>query len=186
MNASYDLLVRAHGRGSLRLIRLALCASALLLAIISPSVVTAGPQQAPAAPDYPRYCLINLGALGAPNGAPVFPGVVLNNHGDVIAQAGTSTADPHPIPLQEGFIWHGILSNATGIVHDFGALPGTNHSLPSGISQNGLITGFSGNGTVDPLTGFGPLRAVLWDSDLTGRPLDMAITAVLIPTPGTR
>jgi len=186
VNASYHSLVRAHGRGSLRLIGLALYALALLLAIISPGAVTVGPQQAPAAPDCPRYCLINLGTLGAPNGASVYPGVVLNNHGDAIAQAGTSTADPYPIPLQDGFIWHGILSNATGIVHALGALPGTNHSLPSGISQNGLITGFSGNGTVDPLTGFEQLRAVLWDSDLTGRPLDKAIIAVLMPTPGTR
>ena len=161
MNPPYHSLVRAHGRGSLRSIRLVLCASALLLAIISPGVVTAGPQQAPAARDYPRYRQINLGTGGAPSGAPVFSGVVLNNYGDVSAQAGTSTADPSPMPLQDGFIWHGILSNATGIVHDLGALPGTNHSLPSGISQNGLITGFSENGTVDPLTGFDQLRAVL-------------------------
>src|SRR6185312_933823 len=99
-------------------------------------------------------------------GGRVFPGVVLNNRGDVIAQAGTSTPDPYPVPFQDGFIWHGILSNATGAVRDLGALPGINHSLPSGIAQNGLIAGLSSNGLVDPLTGFDELRAVLWDNNL--------------------
>ena len=167
MNASYRSLFRVEGRCRLRPILLALCTSAVLLAIASPGVVAAGPKGAPAAPTYPLYRLIDLGTLGGPNAAPVFPGVVLNNRGDVIAQASTSTPDPYPVPLQDGFIWHGILSNAAGVVRDLGALPGTNHSLPSGIAANGLIAGFSSNGAVDPLTGFDQVRAVFWDQHLT-------------------
>ena len=162
MNASYGSPFRAHGRDRPRLILLARCTLALLLAVASPGVVTAGPKQAPAAPNYPRYRLIDLGTLGGPDSGPVFPGVVLNDRGDVIAQAATATLDPNAIQ-DDGYAWHGILSNATGVVRDLGSLPGITTSLPSGINQNGLIAGFSTNGLLDPLTDFPVFRAVLWD-----------------------
>ena len=143
-------------------------AFALLLAVASPGATAADPKQAPAAPDYPRYRLIDLGTLGGPNaGTWCFPCIMLNNHGDVIAAASTATPDPYPFTFQDEFIWHGILSNATGVVRDLGALPGTNQSVATGINANGLITGISGNGLLDPLTGFPQLRAVLWDQSLT-------------------
>ena len=119
----------------------------------------------PTPPDYPRYRLVDLGTLGGPNSSQVFPGVTLNNQGEVIAQASTDTLDPYPFTIADEFIWHGILSNANGIVRDLGALPGVNQSLPVWISNNGFIVGMSENGLLDPLTDFPQLRPVLWDRD---------------------
>ena len=106
----------------------------LLLATASSSIAVAGPQDTSATAKYPHYRMVVLGTLGGPNGGPTAPAASLNNRGDVIAQASTTTPDPYPIFLQDGFIWHGILSNATGTVRDLGALPGTNNSFPSGIA----------------------------------------------------
>lgn len=114
-------------------------------------------------PQYPRYRLVDLGTLGGSNSLHVAPAVSMNDRGDVIAQASTSVPDPLDPSLQDGFIWHGILSNATGVVHDLGALPGINQSLAGGISRNGLMAGLSTNGLLDPLASFPQLRAVMWD-----------------------
>jgi len=120
-------------------------------------------QKAPAA-NRGRYRLIDLGTLGGANSGQVFPAVSMNNRGDVIALSSTGIPDPVDPSLQDGFIWHGILSNAGGVVHDLGALPGVNQSLAGGVSRNGLIAGFSTNGLLDPLTDFPQVRAVMWDS----------------------
>jgi probable HAF family extracellular repeat protein len=143
-------------------------ALALLVAIASPNITVAGQMDTSATAKYPHYRMVVLGTLGGPNGGPTAPAASLNNRGDVIAQASTATPDPDPIsfPNGDGLIWHGILSNATGIVRDLGALPGTNSSVPQGISQNGLISGVSENGLLDPLTNFPQMRAVLWDHNL--------------------
>ena len=78
--------------------------------------------------------------------------------------------DPYPFAFADEFIWHGILSNANGVVRDLGALPSIN-SLPVWISNNGFIVGMSENGLLDPLTDFPQLRPVLWDSDRNIRDL---------------
>ncbi len=142
---------------------LSACALVMLVGAATPGTAIAGGAHAPPPAGYPRYRLIELGTLGGANGMPVFPGVTLNDRGEVIAQASTNTLDPDP-GLQDDFIWHGILSGASGAVHDLGALPGINQSFPSGISANGLIAGFSTNGQIDALTGFPELRAVSWDA----------------------
>lgn len=148
------------------------CALALAIATSVTGSAFADGNHGAAVTDYPRYRLVDLGTLGGPNGSPVFPAVSLNNRGQVIAQGGTATPDPYPVQLQsDGLIWHGILSDATGVVRDLGALPGTNQSLASGISQSGLITGLSENGVLDPLTGFPQFRAVLWNQ--AGTMLDL-------------
>jgi probable HAF family extracellular repeat protein len=138
-----------------------------LHAVTALSLLLAGasPDLADAAPSYPRYRLIDLGTLGGPNALPIFPGVTLNDRGEVIAQASTAMPDPNNFE-GDGLVWHGILSDASGIVRDLGALPGPNRSLAGMINQNGLIVGFSTNGVLDPLTDFPETRAVLWDKSL--------------------
>jgi probable HAF family extracellular repeat protein len=118
----------------------------------------------PPPPRYPKYKLVDLGTLGGANSSQVSPAVSMNNRGDTIAFSSTAVADPLDPSLQDGFIWHGILSNANGVVRDLGALPGSNQSLATGVSANGLIAGLSGNSLLDPLTDFPQLRPVLWDS----------------------
>src|SRR5262245_38608144 len=100
----------------------------------------------PGPPEYPRYRLIDLGTLGGANSSQVSTAVSMNNRGDVIAFSSTGIPDPLDPSLQDGFIWHGILSNPSGVVHDLGALPGVNQSLATGISHNGLLAGISTNG----------------------------------------
>jgi probable HAF family extracellular repeat protein len=116
-----------------------------------------------APPGYPRYRLIDLPTLGGPNSGQVGPAVTLNNRGEAIAIASTDTLDPNPFTLQDEFIWHGILSDANGLVRDLGALPGTNQSLPVWISGSGLIVGASENGLIDETVDFPQLRPVFWD-----------------------
>src|SRR5215469_7566158 len=136
-------------------------ALALLVTIASPSITVAGQIDTSAAAKYPRYRMVVLGTLGGPSSAPNAPAVSLNNRGQIVAQANTPTADPYPFNITgDGLVWHAILSNATDIIRDLGALPGTNSSWAAGISESGLIAGWSQNGLLDPLTGWPEMRAV--------------------------
>jgi probable HAF family extracellular repeat protein len=140
---------------------------ALLLVFVSPSLSVAAQESSSVSPKYPRYRMVVLGTLGGPNSFPSVTAVSLNNRGQIIAQGSTPTPDPYPFSItDDGFVWRAILSNATGVARDLGALPGTNSSWPAGISQSGLIAGWSQNGLLDPLTGWPAMRAVLWDNRL--------------------
>src|SRR4051794_39087471 len=132
------------------------------LAAFTSSPIIAGTPPA----DYPRYKLVDLGTLGGPYALQIFPGVTLNNRGEVIAQAGTAAPDPFSSDfwIQDGFIWHAILGTGNGVVRDLGGLNG-NQNLPGWIADNGLIAGFGENGLMDDLAGFPQLRALLWTKD---------------------
>jgi hypothetical protein len=122
MNPPDRLTLPAPRDARLRSIRHRISALALVLAISSPGTIAAGLEQAPAAPHYPRYRSIDLGTPGGPNASQVDPAVTHNDRGDVIAMASTATPDPDPFTLQDDLIWHVILSDATDIVRDLGAL----------------------------------------------------------------
>jgi probable HAF family extracellular repeat protein len=117
---------------------------------------------------YPHFRLIDLGTLGGQNSGVPVPGPDLNDRGEIIASASTGLPDPFPdFSLQDdGTIWHGILSNANGVVRDLGGIKG-NHSVPVWISENGLIVGFGENGRFDNLGGFPQVRALFWDKNRT-------------------
>ena len=116
---------------------------------------------------YPHFRLIDLGTLGGQNSVVPVPGPDVNDRGEIIAFASTGVLDPFPdFPLQDGTIWHGILSNANGVVRDLGGIKG-NHSLPVWISENGLIAGFGENGRFDNLGGFPQIRALFWEKNRT-------------------
>jgi probable HAF family extracellular repeat protein len=55
-----------------------------------------------------------------------------------------------------GFQWQ------DGVLTNLGTLPGGRYSSTDWISGNGLIAGWSENGTPDPLSGLPEFRAVLW------------------------
>jgi len=116
-------------------------------------------------PNYPRYRLIDLGALGGDNAFTVLPGVTLNNRGENIAQGSNGVPDPFPDTefTDDGTVWHGMLTTASGPVRDLGALPGINQSIPVWISGTGLIVGISENGLLDETADFPQLRPVWWD-----------------------
>jgi probable HAF family extracellular repeat protein len=114
-------------------------------------------------PHPPRYRLVDLGTFGGPasyfsNG---FDGI-LNNHGTAVGWANTSTPDPVCFVAPNCFATHAFQAR-DGVIADLGVLDGGLDSAALWISPNGLITGYSQNGEIDPLLpSFPEVRAVLW------------------------
>jgi len=118
---------------------------------------------------YSRYKLIDLGTFGGPqsyiaDGADITAVRVLNNKGIFTGWADTSASDPFP-----DFCWDDdcLVAHAfLGDKHrkkDLGVLPGGASSDTTWIADNGLISGDSQNGEIDPLIpGLPEVRAVLW------------------------
>lgn len=115
--------------------------------------------------EHNHYKLIDLGTFGGPasyfqNG---FDGL-LNNQGTVTGWADTSMADPNPAFCfnPDCFVSHAFQSR-NGSLRDLGTLSGGASSQTTWIAANGLISGNSQNGQIDPLFfGFPENRAVLW------------------------
>lgn len=124
-----------------------------------------------------QYKLIDVGTLGGPNsgvGFEGFPMNALSSDGVLAACSDTAIADanypnfnpsmpqsafelPQPNPrIFHSFEWK------DGRLIDLGALPGLNSSCPNHVSSNSLIAGASQNGTIDPITGWPEIQAVLW------------------------
>jgi probable HAF family extracellular repeat protein len=115
------------------------------------------------------YKLIDLGTFGGPHSETADGGGItsvnaLNNQSSFIGWADTATADPYPDVcfVDDCFVTHAFRTR-NGHKSDLGTLPGGPSSLSTWISPNGLISGISENGKLDPLIpGFPQLRAVLW------------------------
>jgi len=114
-------------------------------------------------PKHHHYKLIDIGTFGGP--ASIFNNPsyrVLNNRGTAVGSADTSIPDPYfpncyyDCLIDHGFAW------TNGVKTDLGTLPGGASSIAYSINKNGLITGQSQNGLIDPLTGFPEAHAVIW------------------------
>jgi probable HAF family extracellular repeat protein len=126
-------------------------------------------------PKQHRYKLVIIDTFGGPtsgvNGE--IPPRMLSNQGVLAGCADTSTPDPNypnfnpfnanvpggPLPdplIFQTFQWK------KGILTDLGAFPGTNSSCAFWVSGNGLIVGASGNGSIDPLTGWPEINTAVW------------------------
>jgi probable HAF family extracellular repeat protein len=119
------------------------------------------------AAQHTRYKLIDLGTLGGRNSYQITPAQSLNNRSEVIAFADTAVPDPNgQNGITDGLVSHAILGKQ-GVVTDLGTPAGVdstvNASVPTWISETGLVAGMSENGLIDPLTGFPQVRAVLWN-----------------------
>jgi len=118
-----------------------------------------------------HYKLIDLGTHGGPQsfGDPGHGAANINNRGTVVGVADTDTPDPYypnsnPLITASGpdpFVYHVFLWK-NGSVTDLGSLPGSNSSAASFITENGLVSGESLNGAIDPLMGWPEENAVLW------------------------
>jgi probable HAF family extracellular repeat protein len=122
-----------------------------------------------------HYELIDLGTFGGLQSYLYIPNnyaPVLNNQGTVVGYADTATPDPF-----QGagfcFVQDCLVTNAfetkNGTLQNLSILPGGASSAPGWISPNGLIAGWSQNGTTDPsFPGFPVTHGVLWkDGKLT-------------------
>ena len=132
------------------------------------------------AAQHTRYRLVVVGTLGGPQsyGDPGHGAANINNRGTAVGVADTSAADPfYPNfnPLLSGligsypFIYHAFTTRGAASV-DLGGLPGGYNSVPSFITENGLVTGESLNGSMDPFTGWPAEDPVLWKD---GRIIDL-------------
>lgn len=115
-----------------------------------------------------HYAVIDMGTFGGPNSGysdpfPLEDGL-LNNRGAVVGVADTTAPDPFaPNCMVDCYLAHAFRSE-DGVMTDLGALPGNNVSYAFWTTNNGLTTGDSENGAIDPLTGFPETEAVLWRS----------------------
>jgi uncharacterized membrane protein len=117
----------------------------------------------------PSYKLIVLGTLGGPSsyGDPGHGAGNINNRGAAAGVADTATLDPNypnfnPLGFfADPFVHHAFLARS-GVVVDLQALPGTNSSSVSFVTESGLASGQSLNGAIDPLTAYPEQTAVLW------------------------
>jgi probable HAF family extracellular repeat protein len=109
-----------------------------------------------------QYKLIDIGTLGGPNSG-FFPGErLVNNQGVVIGGADTPTPDPHaPNCFGDCFVGH-TFQWQKGVLTDLGALPGLNSSGPNWMNAEGVVTGISQTGLIDPLSGTPEYDAVIW------------------------
>jgi probable HAF family extracellular repeat protein len=118
-----------------------------------------------------RYKLVVIDTLGGPQsyGDAGHGAANINNRGIAAGTADTNTPDPNypnfnPLITSIGpypFVYHAFLTK-NGSPTDLEALPGANDSSPTFITENGLVSGISLNGSIDPLTGWPEERAVLW------------------------
>jgi probable HAF family extracellular repeat protein len=147
-----------------------LAAVTLLVALVVPLSLAAQQQPATLAHEKThRYRFVDLGTLGGPAaylyGSDKISEVrMLNEHGVVTGWGTTSTLDPY-----QDFCWDGdcFLAHTfhwqKGVMTDLGALVDGVNSDARWITDNGLISGDSENGELDPLNpGFPEIRAVLW------------------------
>lgn len=126
-----------------------------------------------------RYRLVDLGTLGGPNSYQPFGYVgnflteaSLSDGGTFGGWAATSAADPDaPNCFFDCFVDH-ALQWRDGVRTDLGALTGAPelNSAVTWISPNGLISGISENGEIDPLVAFPVLHGVVW---LNGKITDL-------------
>jgi probable HAF family extracellular repeat protein len=150
---------------------LAAMVASVLVAGSAPAVARTGGEQKPA----PRYGVIDVGTLGGAQSDAALPGRPITPSGAVIGLAETTIADesfpnanpffgdPSPV-LAHAFTWR------NGRITDLGALPGNNESMVFQVNASGVGAGASEDGTVDPLTGYPAMRAVLF---ARGRVLDL-------------
>jgi probable HAF family extracellular repeat protein len=140
------------------------CAAIVLLAALAPPQLTAQDNQDH---KHHHYQVVDLGALGGNNSFTPFPAArTLNQVGIAVAEADTSTPDPYtPNCFQTLFgecLVNHILRWKNGATTDLGALAGVNSSFPVWINDGGLVSGFSENGLIDPLTDFPEVEGALW------------------------
>jgi hypothetical protein len=152
-----------------------LCLMLLSLGLLLPGKGAAQENSQPkwSATDHMRYRFRDVGTFGGPVGSLAndstgtgSPSGVLNNRGSIVSGADTSIPNPNypnvcllcatdPL-IVHAFRWQ------DGVLADLGALPGGNNSFANGITDNGLIAGYSETGQIDPLLGVPAIDAVLW------------------------
>jgi probable HAF family extracellular repeat protein len=155
---------------------LKVCIAFIFLYGISSLPSRSSGQQANAGTNAPgRYKLIDLGTFAGLQSYLYIPSnyaPVLNNQGTVVGYADTATPDPFQ-SVGFCFVQDCLVTNAfetqNETLQNLGVLPGGASSGAGWISPNGLIAGWSQNGSTDPSFPIFPVtHGVLWkDGEMT-------------------
>src|SRR4029077_1616128 len=137
-------------------------------AALAMPVVSSAQEQKAEKKQHHHYKLVLVDSLGGPNSylsGPSFQ--ILNNRGAFAAIANTSTSNPNancfiPFNPPDCFVQHSVVLH-NGVLTQLDVLPGGANSQTTWISSNGLVSGFSENGLIDPQTGQPAAVAVLWE-----------------------
>lgn len=148
-----------------------LAAAAIVTIVLAGLAAPAGSAQAPR-----PYRLIDAGTLGGPQSFINFPGIPITPRGALLGTADTGVADsdypnfnPFVIGFPDPFTAHAF-SYRNGHMSDLGALPGNNSSAVFQVNGHGVGAGLSENGTIDPVTGWPAMHAVVFKN---GRVTDL-------------
>ena len=145
------------------------CITAITLfaALAVPAGLPAQEQRQEQKKAHTRYKLVVIGTFGGPTSL-FFPvgARTLSNRGALVGQADTAIPDPNfanfnPYVGQNPFLQHAFKWQ-NGTLTDLGALPGPNTSQVGWITEGGVASGVSTRSTIDPLTGWPELAAILW------------------------
>src|SRR5258706_15349549 len=118
---------------------------------------------------HPRYILKILDTFGGPHSSFNSGTNIINRNGTAVGFASTSTPDPLCVDDPYCFVFHaGKYKN--GVFSDLGSLPGGGDSLANAVNSWGVAVGLSGNGLIDPVTGFPASVATVWKN---GRVIDL-------------
>jgi len=113
-----------------------------------------------------HYQLIDVGTLGGPLTGLSYPlpgEVQINQHGLVVGISETANPDPNAPNCftPDCDVAHAIQWQ-NGVLTDLGVLPSGDDSYAFSSNSRGEVVGMSENGSIDPLTGFPEVEAVLW------------------------
>jgi probable HAF family extracellular repeat protein len=130
-------------------------------------------------PYHHHFKIMDLGTFGGPTTYLNGGGRDLNNRGVVPATGETSIPDPFApncfLPecvVAYGFVWHGETRDNLGVLPEGESMLPQNPclnctwtSFPTWITDNGMISGFSENNSLDALAGVPATLGVLWFDD---------------------
>src|ERR1700730_3439 len=132
---------------------------ALFAALATPVQVSAQGKQDPHSIHH-HYQFVDIGTFGGPDSSNAWASIgnrTMNSGGTVIGEAATSASDPYCLVdcfLNDAFQWQ------NGVMTDLQGLPGNaNGTYASSINSRGRVSGTSGNGAIDPLTGYPQMEA---------------------------
>jgi probable HAF family extracellular repeat protein len=111
-----------------------------------------------------KYSLVDIGTFGGPSSSFVGVGAhSVTNSGTATGFAETPTPDPFAPNcfVPDCFVVHTFLWQRS-VLTDLGTLPGVTSGGPNDINDNGVVTGISENGSIDPTTGLPEYDAVVW------------------------
>lgn len=108
-----------------------------------------------------HYRVIDVGTFGGPHSSFNSGTRIINRSGMAVGFASTPVPDPACLDFPYCYVFH-TGKYEKGVFSDLGSLPGGEDSLANAVNSWGATVGVSGNGLIDPATGFPAFVATIW------------------------